>query len=227
MFVETKNYLMIRDALDLQRQMIGDFRPIIIVSGEYGTGKTQCLNYLSAQNDYPLVRAEVGMTIKSLLINIANNCRIAVSKRETIDDIKAMLKVYFDSPDKVLMVDEADFVVPRSLLETLRWLVDETDMSLLLAGMGNFEKSLGIYPHFLDRSPNPEFRVRLKKIDRQTLVELIATNYEYPYTDSAIDYIMAHAKGKYRQTVWLLDKSSAAAVRGGFEKITESILEAL
>jgi len=226
-FVITPNYNRITQALDLQRTMIGDYRPIIIVSGGFGTGKTQCLLHLSAQHGFYYVRAEVAMTVKSLLCEIAVSCDIAVEKSATITDIKDILKSHFDDNEKPLLIDEADFVLPQSLIETLRMLVDSSNASLLLAGMADFEKRLGIYPHLLDRSPNPSFRIRLGRINQESLQDLIAEHYAIPFTDDAVISILARAKGKYRGTLWILDQAASAAARSGLERVTEDIIEAI
>lgn len=228
MFVKTRNYRMIMAALDRQQSMIGDYRPIIILSGGYGTGKTEALSYISAQHNYPLVTAEPGWNIKDMLLNIAVNCDMELDESTTNREIKRILKAYFEQPDKVLLVDEADLCTGAALIETLRWLAAENDTPLLLAGMGGFEASLSIYPHLLDRSPNPAFRVRLKKMDKQDLIEIAEANYsEVAYTDCAIDYILATARGGYRQTEYLLKESCSAAIKAGLDKVAESMVEAI
>lgn len=228
MFVKTKNYNLIQSAIDRQQTMIGEYRPIVVVSGGFGTGKSEALSYISTQNNYPLVTSEPGWNIKDLLLNIAQNCKILLRNDVTNREIKDILKEYFKESDEVLLVDEADFCIRENLIETLRWLANENDTPLVLAGMANFESKLKSYPHLLDRSPDPAFRVRLKKIDKEDLVDIINCNYsDFNYTDCAIDYILATARGGYRQIEYLLSESSKEAVKAGLDRVTESLLEAI
>jgi len=225
-FLTTENHEAIITALDFQQQKVGNFCPIVIISGEYGTGKTESLNHLSAQEGYYLSTCYKGIAPRALLCRIAESMEIQPAG--TINDITGQIIEFWEETKMPLLIDEADFIVKSGTVEVVRNLADEAKAPLVLAGMKKLETSLKAYPHILDRSrPEADLRVHLKPLDKKGLASMAESYSAISWDDGAISFLLARERGRYRGSITALAKVDTVARRNSIELVTEEVLEAI
>ena len=222
-FVETNNHRIICEAIDNQARFDGDFRPIIVISGNFGSGKTESLNHLAAQEGYFLVTCYKGIAHRALLCRIAESMELV--PKGTIAQLTEQIIQYWEESQTPMLVDEADFIITGDLVEVVRCLADEANAPLCLSGMGRFEKLLKEYPHVLDRSPEPEFRVRLHPLTVKELKNIVSELSAVKWESSAIQFLHSKERGRYRGTMWSISKVDQMARRNGVEVVDQYILE--
>lgn len=105
-----------------------------VMYGRSGEGKTEASIY--ASNKTRAVRVEVGDSWgkKRLVTSILHECG-ATAARGTVDALIDQAVAYLgDQPSRPLIIDEADKLVDRKLIETLRDLADKSQVPVLLVG---------------------------------------------------------------------------------------------
>lgn len=224
-FIVTENHELICAAIDAQSTQIGNYIPIVVISGEYGTGKTESLNYLSAQEGYYLTTCFKGIAHRALLCRIAESMELI--PKGTIAELTEQIIQFWEETKIPLMIDEADFIVGGGMIEVARGLADEAKAPLCLSGMGRFENSLKEFPHILDRSPDPDFRVRLKPLNQQGIKRMVEQCSSVKWSLSAMSYLQQRERGRYRGTIWAISKVEKVVKRNGLDEVTDEILEAI
>ncbi|GBF34114.1 DNA transposition protein [Desulfocucumis palustris] len=118
-------------------------RTIGAIIGHAGSGKTTVLEeFAKGRPDVVLIRANITMTVKGLLLAIGEAIGLGIisgSKERMLGQIVAELK----SNPQMIIVDEADMLVDRFSvvrLETLRAIWDQAQIALVICGMPKLAK---------------------------------------------------------------------------------------
>lgn len=106
-----------------------------VCSGFSGLGKTYASIF--AQNKTRAVRIEVGdsWTRRSMLIALLRELGVAVRGRATVSDMaEQAINVLGDDPARPLIVDEADKLVDKGMIEIVRELHEHSGVAVILIG---------------------------------------------------------------------------------------------
>ena len=124
---------------------------------------------------------------------------------------------------KVIIVDEVDYLIEKSTVETLRDLHDKTGCPIVLVGMASADKKLARYPHLIDRIYKS---FRFEPFDSDDIKEILTELTEISFTDEAVDYL-ATRTNQFRQLVKLINRIEKLAKTNQIQTLDEYTLKGI
>lgn len=147
---ETLAYLLSRP----RSEMVG----LGLIYGAPGTGKTRFAMRTAFGNGYIYLRLDATMTQRSFLVKLLTALRYQYSlpgpiKGATSKLYNEVVELMIIAPDTVIMIDEIDYGFRnKGLLGTIRDIVDDTIVTVVLIGMQDAKASLlKANAHYFDR----------------------------------------------------------------------------
>lgn len=220
-FIKTKNVKRFVSLMDELQNLPANVPKLALVFGDIGLGKSQTIQWWADKNDSVYVRATQGMTSRWLLSEIAEELGEDPywHTQETFNLIENHLK---QNP-KVIIVDEVDYLIEKSTVETLRDLHDKTACPVVLVGMSSVDKKLARYPHLVDRLYKT---MKFEQFTADDIKEIIIQLTDLNFTEDAIDYL-ATRTNQFRQLVKLINKIEKLSKTNAFDEIDEFTLKGL
>lgn len=122
-----------------------------VVNGHSGLGKTQATIYI--QNKTDAVRVEVGSSWnrRTLMRAILRECGAPDPKGAAADMVEQAIMLLGDKPDRPLIVDEADILVDKGLIEIIREIAEGSQVPVLLVGEEALPAKLARYERVHNR----------------------------------------------------------------------------
>ncbi len=220
-FIKTKNVKNFVALMEELKELPPNMSKIALVYGEYGLGKSQTIQWWAARNNAVYVRANRGMTEQWLLSKMTKDMDITTSWH-TQSNFELIQKSLLENP-KVIIVDEADYLLRQNIIETLRDLHDTTKCPLVLVGMENFERKLTTLPHLCDRIYKSYKFERYDADDVQLILEGLS---ELEFTKDGIEYLVTRAN-QFRQIMKLINKIEKLANTNQINVLDETTLRGL
>jgi len=220
-FVKTRNVKKFITLMENLKNIPPNIPKMVLVSGEHGLGKTQTILWWVNKNEAVYVRANQGMTSRWLLSEICEELGECPfwHTQETFNLIEDHLR---QNP-KVIIVDEVDYLIEKSTIETLRDLHDKTGVPIVLVGMGAIDKKLSRYKHLTDRLYET---MRFEHFNPNDIKEIIKQLSEVEFTEDAIKHL-ASKTNQFRQIVKLLNKVEKLSKTNGIKLLDEYKLKEL
>lgn len=220
-FIKTRNVKRFVALMDELQKLPSNIPKLALVYGEHGLGKSQAILWWATRNDAIYVRATQGMTSRWLLSEIAEELGEDPfwHTQETFVLIENQLK---QNP-RVIIVDEIDYLMEKSTVETLRDLHDKTSSPIVLVGMGAVDKKLARYPHLCDRLYKT---LKFEHFDFDDIKEILNKLTELNFTDEAIEYL-ATRTNQFRQLVKLINKIEKLSNTNQIEELDEYTLKGI
>ena len=198
--VKTKNVQAFYNGLEVLKKGVRGRMGMMLAFGPPGTGKTFITQKLAMQEDYVYVRCKYIDKPRSLLQAI-----VAELGEEPIGFVSKLFNQALDqllTRPRTLILDEADYMVHAGIIEIIRDLNDMANTPIIIAGMGNIDKKLQRFPHFVDRI---RAIVHFKLFDLEEIKLLGRQVCEAAIDDSGYQYIIKIGQGKFRVTNDLFD----------------------
>ncbi len=171
-----------------------------VCHGHSGLGKSYAAIY--AQNKTRAIRVEVGdsWTRRSLLLAILGELQIKPRSRLTISDMaNAAIAALGDEPSRPLIVDEADKLVDKGMIEIVRELHEHSGAPIILIGEENLPTKLlaveRVHNRVLDWLPAQPCDLE----DTQALAEAFAPKVEI--VNDLLEVIRQQSGGRARRIV--------------------------
>jgi len=220
-FIKTKNVKKFAALMDELQKLPPSIPKLALVYGSHGLGKSQTIQWWADKNDSVYVRATQGMTSRWLLSDIAEELGEEPfwHTQETFNLIENHLR---QNP-KIIIVDEIDYLIEKSTVETLRDLHDKTGCPVVLVGMDSADKKLSRYPHLIDRLYKT---LKFEQFNVEDIKEIISQLTELKFTDDAINYL-ATRTNQFRQLVKLINKIEKLSETNRIEELDEYTLKGL
>lgn len=220
-FIKTRNVKRFVALMDELQKLPSNIPKLALVYGEHGLGKSQAIQWWADKNDSVYVRANQGMTSQWLLSEIAEEFGEDPfwHTQETFVLIENQLK---QNP-RVIIVDEIDYLMEKSTVETLRDLHDKTSSPIVLVGMGAVDKKLARYPHLCDRLYKT---LKFEHFDFDDIKEILNKLTELNFTDDATKYL-ATRTNQFRQLVKLINKIEKLSNTNQIEELDEYTLKGI
>jgi hypothetical protein len=111
-----------------------------VLSGRSGVGKSMALAYCANKHEGVYVEVRSYMTKKVFVEAILREMGIRAGR--TIAEMMAQVAEQLDLSQRPLMIDEADYLVTRNMIEIVRDLHEMSRASILLVGEENFPNAL-------------------------------------------------------------------------------------
>lgn len=187
--------------------------------GPSGYGKTYASIF--AQNRTRAIRVEVGdcWTRKTLLKAIL--AEAGQSGKGTIADLAdAVIRLLGDDPSRPLIVDEADRLVSRGMLELVRDIGDKSTAPILLIGEENLPNNLVNYERVHNRVLDWVAAQPTDLDDARDLAASLCTGIEI--SDDLLAEIVSRSDGRARRIVVNLIKVAEIARASGHRSMTRA-----
>ncbi|MDF1555785.1 MAG: ATP-binding protein [Deferrisomatales bacterium] len=211
-FATTRNVRAFYSAMELINGQGRGKAEMALVSGVFGTGKTETCQKFAADNDLIYVRALDVMTRKSLLAAIAGELG-EKTKGHSDTLYYRVVDRLIDRP-QMLICDEVDYLVSKGIVEVLRDIYDHTNNPLVLVGMNeDLEREIKTkLPHLSDRWGAV---VRFQRFEATDVRDIAAQICEVELDDSAVEWITTHGEGRFRPIErWFYQAEKLARVNG-------------
>jgi len=220
-FIKTKNVKRFVALMDELQKLLPNIPKLALVNGEHGLGKSQTIQWWADKNDSIYVRATQGMTSRWLLSEIAEELGEEPywHTQENFELIKGILR---QNP-KTIIVDEVDYLIEKSTVETLRDLHDRTACPIVLVGMGAADKKLARYPHLVDRLYKS---LKFEQFNAEDITDILQQITDLEFTSDAINYL-ATRTNQFRQLVKLINRIEKLSETNKFDEIDEYTLKGI
>lgn len=218
-FIKTRNVKNFVTLMENLKKCPANIPKMALVYGGHELGKSQTILWWATNNDAVYVRANQGMTSRWLLSEIAEELGEIpfFHSKETFDLIEQKLK----TNPKIIIVDEIDYLIEKSAVETLRDLHDRTGSPMVLVGMGMADKKISRYKHLEDRIFE---KLKFEYFNQQDISEIISQLSDIKFSESAIEYLSIQSN-QFRQIIKLINKIEKLAKTNNIKEVDEYILK--
>ena len=220
-FIKTRNVKNFVVLMENLKKCPANIPKMALVYGGHGLGKSQTILWWATNNDAVYLRANQGMTSRWLLCEIAEELGEVPfwHSQETFNLIEQNLK----ANPKIIIVDEIDYLIEKSTVETLRDLHDRTGSPIVLVGMGMADKKISRYKHLEDRIFE---KLKFEHFNQQDISEIISQLSDINFSEGAIEYLSIQSN-QFRQIIKLINKVEKLAKTNNIKEIDEYILKEL
>lgn len=220
-FIKTKNVKKFTALMNELQKLPGNIPKLALVYGSHELGKSQTIQWWADKNDSVYVRAAQGMTSRWLLSEIAEE--LGEEPFWHTQETFGLIENHLRQNPKVIIVDEVDYLIEKSTVETLRDLHDKTGCPIVLVGMASADKKLARYPHLIDRIYKS---FRFEPFDSDDIKEILTELTEISFTDEAVDYL-ATRTNQFRQLVKLINRIEKLAKTNQIQTLDEYTLKGI
>ena len=220
-FIKTQNVKRFITLMEELKKLPPNIPKLALVYGEHGLGKTKTIHWWADKNDSVYVRATQGMTSRWLLSEIAEELGEEPfwHTQETFGLIENHLRI---NP-KIIIVDEIDYLIEKSTIETLRDLHDKTGCPIVLVGMGSVDKKLSRYPHLCDRIYKS---LKFESYNFEDIEQILFELTDLKFSENAIKYL-ATRTNQFRQLIKLINKIEKLSETNKIQELDEYALKGL
>ncbi len=217
-FVKTRNYKKFVALVEVLKSLPSNIPKLALVYGEHGLGKSQAIIHWVTNNDAVYVRATKGMTSRWLLSEIAEE--LGETPYWHTQETFILVENHLRTDPKIIVIDEVDYLIDGSNIETLRDLHDKTGVPIILVGMGAVDKKIARYKHFEDRL---YAKLQFEHLNKDDIHEIITQISDIEFTDDAILFLSMKTN-QFRQLIKAINKIEKLAKTNDFKLIDETIL---
>lgn len=218
-FIRTKNVKRFVSLMEELKTLPNNMQKIALVFGDHGLGKSQTIQWWADKNDSVYVRAVKGMSTRWLLSEIAEE--IGKEPHWHSKETFELIEDYLRKNQKTIIIDEADYLVEKNSIETLRDLHDRTGCPIVIVGMGSIDRKLSKYPHLCDRIYKS---YRFEAFDIVDIREIIEQITDLKFSDSALEFISLRIN-QFRQLIKLINRIEKLSKTNDFEIVDEYVLK--
>ena len=222
-FVKTKNVKNFVGLMNELQNLPPKIPKIALVYGEFGLGKSETIQWWAFKNNSVYVRANQGMTTRWLLSEIAEELGVKDELYGHTQQRFLLVENYLKQFPKTIIIDEADYLIEKNSIETLRDLHDRTGCPLVLVGMSNLDVKLRKYPHLVDRIYKS---FRFEKYDSADIKTIFTELSDIPITSDGLEYLSTRAN-QFRQIVKLVNKIEKLAQTNEISELNEYVIKEL
>lgn len=220
-FIRTKNVKQFVSLMDELQKLPSNIPKMALVYGEHGLGKSQTIQWWADKNDSVYVRATQGMTSRWLLSEIVEE--LGEEAYWHLQDNFELIENILKENPRVVIVDEIDYLIEKSIIETLRDLHDKTGCPMVLVGMGTADKKIARYPHLMDRI----YKIlKFEKFNSEDIKEILTELTDLKIKDDAIEYL-ATRTNQFRQLVKLINKVEKLMKTNQIQELDEYTMKGL
>ena len=191
-----------------------------VFSGFSGYGKTVAANYVRNTKRAHLIEVRSYWTQKAFAEGLLNALHVPSPKGTIPQLISQATRILGDDPDRLLIIDEADILVDKGMIELVRDIHDEAQVPIILVG----EELL---PQKLEASERTHNRV-LEWVmaepcdlsDVSALAKMFCPDIEVH--EELLAEIIHQTEGRARRIVTTLNRVKKQARNDGLEKISKA-----
>jgi DNA transposition AAA+ family ATPase len=222
---ETEQFKMVRFAVEYAKR----HRALTVILGEPGSGKTQGLQYLAAQNPADLILFTMNVLNGSktrVIGHMARNLPGFMSSSKSSDILLENICDYLRRKPKVLIFDQSNFLTVEGLLAICA-VQDDTEVGVVLSGTAVLDEKLLGDEQIIDRVKwRAVLPAELTKVNITAIVDLFLGD-AVGDTKEIVAWIygrcMKRKRRRYRWIHAILNESYARCVAKGKPLTTEEL----
>lgn len=219
-FVKTKNVKNFITMMNNLQNRAEGVPGMGLVYGEPGLGKTQALVWWAMQNNAIFIRCTNLMSARLLLEEIVEELGEIPYNR--FPDLFNQVLAQLIREPRVIIVDEIDcLAVDTKAIETLRDIHDNTNVQVVLIGMGKANRKLMRYKHLYDRISKI---LQFEPFSQEDISKITDELSEVQMSDCA-KKLICNKTNRFRQIVKLINKAEQVAIANGLSSLDEIILK--
>jgi hypothetical protein len=186
-----------------------------IFSGPSGFGKSTAVAYVVSHRDAIYMEVRSTATKKSFLTALLNSMghKPARTVAEMADQVAEDLLL----SNRPLLLDEADNLVERNLIELVRDLYEQSKAPVILIGEERLPQKLTAWERFHGRVMDWQQALPADAKDVQTLARHYTPHLQMNH--DLVDKLVREAHGSVRRIVTNLDRINAIALSEGWELV--------
>lgn len=224
LLVQTENVKAAQKALSyLLRRPKSEMVGLGLIYGAPGLGKSRFALRTAFQNGYIYLRLDATMTQKAFLTRLLKSLQYRLSRDFPIrgDSHKLygeIIELLNEYPDIVIFIDEVDYAFKkRGLLGSIRDLVDDSQVTIMLFGMQDARMNLlKANAHYFDRC---NYFVEFKPLSLADTAAICSEAGEVKMSDDVVEWIHKNSKGTVRKMMKLLDYVEMTAKERGLKEV--------
>lgn len=220
-FSETQNVRNFLSTVDKVRNNAEDTPSMALVYGDPGTGKTRTATWFTNKEDRAIYcRCINNMSQHWFLETIVYEAGEIPLYRTS--NLFNQIKDLFMTRQKILVIDEIDYICATGAVEVLRDIHDSTNVPIILIGMSLADKKLMRFKHLYDRLIGV---VRFMPLSRQDIQSVITQMCEVRLSDDGIDFLIEETGGKFRSLILNIHRAEHIGRVNGLKEITAKHLK--
>lgn len=184
-FVKTKNYSRIYEAIQHLKNLPTKVPKLGIAYGKYGIGKSLALENIALEENAILLEASPTWSIASFLKHLCFELEVDVTGTSTTK-MENILKALYERP-RIVIIDEVDRLLvstKREILDSLRYIHDQTETVILVVGMDNALAKLKNDGAFESRLA---VKIKLQNTSKED-IQVFCSNAEVTIKEDVINY---------------------------------------
>ncbi len=185
--------------------------------GPSGYGKSCAAVYCRNKSRGVLLRVGSTWTGKHLAEQIAGRLGVRDIKRTTPKIVDQIVSVLLDNPSRPLILDEADFLVKKSIIEILRDISDNSKIPVILIGEETLKARLAVWERIYGRVLAWVEAVPCDLADARHLARLYAS--DITLDDDLLARIRDQAEGRARRIVRHLGRALEISRQRGIQSL--------
>lgn len=193
-----------------------------VFCGYAGLGKSVAANY--AQNAAQAIYLEIGptWTIKEFLKKLLQELDEPNQKGTATDLIDRVLGILAGDPDQVLLIDEADRLLDRKIIEIVRELHDKLQLPVVLIGEEKLPAKLGapVYERVHSRVLDWSLAQPCDLADAEMLAEFLVPGVDI--SDGLLKDIVSRTRGNARRIATTLYQVENEATNSGTQTMDQA-----
>ncbi len=215
-------------------QHIENKHKVALISGPTGAGKTTLLRWLEINNPNTLYLAKPPQNSDGFIDIFLEKFKLGffqrlLRKKPNLYNLPEYINNKLGKNHLIFLLDESH-ETNKEVLEWLRVLTDQINMTLIVAGLPSLEKNIRDNLETFDQRVTT--RVSLLALDENETKELIKKRIEsvggtglVPFTLDALDKIFRRTGGFPREVLKFCDRAVLSAIDKGIEKIDAQDIE--
>ena len=190
---------------------------IVTLTGFSGYGKTYAASFVANMFNASYIACQSTMTKKSFLEAIAREVGISPMRKSAgvlMEEICSEI-ITNDTP---LIIDEADYLIQKNLIEIVRDIYEGTQAPILLIGEENFPSHLAKFERFHNRILQWGLAQPCSLSDARQLAKLYHPNMDIK--DCLLEHLVKKTQGVTRRIVVNLDSIHQTMLTEGLTDLT-------
>lgn len=194
---------------------------LVVMHGPSGYGKSMAAAWVTSRNRAYYVQADDYWTKKTMLKDLCKALGLVVKPSTTVYDMALAVKAQLEQSGRPLIIDEFDYVVEKSLVESVRSLYEGSKAAILIIGEEALPQKLKTWERFhgriLDWYPAEPGSLP----DARELARLYCPHVDVQ--DDLLEKLVEKTKGSVRRISTNLETIQDAALGMGWETVDLNI----
>jgi len=194
-----------------------------VFSGFSGYGKTVAANYVRNAKRAHLIEVRSYWTQKAFAEGLLNALHVSSPKGTIAQMISKATRILGDEPDRLLLVDEADKLIGKGMIDIVRDIYEDAQIPIIMVGEEVLPQLLQAHERTHNRVLSWVLAEPCDTTDARSLAKLFCPKIKVE--DDLLEEIIAQTQGVARRVVTTLNQVNEQARNQGVLEISKENFE--